>query len=507
VYKPGASSPPSSLSSFSFHHHRTGLTVASSTMPNVNTRSSNSTTPYIDRKTIANMSSTHSRISKWEEDAAEGNIHGFTCQPPTTDPQCQFGPTSAYRSGCVFPDNEAILEDIWDNDGSDDDEGVFEPLFSSSFVDRLTISSGGVEVGSHPSKISIEIVYTPPSSSVPCSSSSSGQLGRIMTPKEIEHWACAHNWAFLQSLSNSIAAHNLAADPQSPVVYHPMVSSTLYTPSPGSLKAASRGPSRFVSTGHRSIQPSLTTPLPSPSSAWDPQSARTRTQRLFRPNNMVLGRMGLPAAPLLPVHPEGNYLSHRYSSSNAREVQGLQDFENCALFLTKIPVKATLQEIFSVITTGAVFCLHLNPPNSIHTTMAAKLVFMTPEAAYVFLKEIQSPRGVILQGQRIQGRYNRNGYVRNDSNWQSRVLDIVGPTPIMTREYWTTHFSMFSEFELEACCSIPTNINGVTIMQFRFARIDGQAQTCLQCIRTDPSLAGTVQVRYGVDPCGNSAAP
>jgi hypothetical protein len=76
----------------------------------------------------------------------------------------------------------------------------------------------------------------------------------------------------------------------------------------------------------------------------------------------------------------------------------------------------------------------------------------------------------------------------------------------MTLEYWTSYFANFSEFELDAYRLIPTNVQGFTILEFRFARIDGQAQTCLQCIRTDPSLAGVIVARYGTDPCASSAA-
>jgi hypothetical protein len=163
-----------------------------------------------------------------------------------------------------------------------------------------------------------------------------------------------------------------------------------------------------------------------------------------------------------------------------------------------------LHEIFSVIKTGAVFCLHINPPTDIHRTKAAKLAFMTPEAAAAFLGQINSAYGVILRGQRIRGRYNRNGYIRNEYNWQSRVLLLEGPTPMMTLEYWTSRFAVFSEFELECYSLSPSSVNGRSKMEFRFARIDGQAQTCLQCIRLDPTLAGIMHVRYGPDPCGSS---
>lgn len=452
------------------------------------------------------MKGRHSRVSKLKEGVSEEDVPDFIRQPPTANHRPLLGPTSTPRTGSLHPSNQTISEEVRDNDGSDDDEGLFRSLLSYSSIDGLTASSGGVAVRSHPVKTSTEAVHAPPARRAASSSSSSGQLVHTMTPKEVEGWAQTHNWVFLQSLSVSMAAHNLAADPQTPAIHRPMIASTLRTPSPDSPMAASPGPPYFISTGHRSTQTSLTTPDPSPASGQNPQSALTPTPHPFRPNNMVLERIGLPLIPPPQGLTGSNYLGRRHTPLNAREVEGLLDFENCALFLTKIPVKVTLLELFSVITTGAVFCLHINPASGIHTTMAAKLAFMTPEAAAAFLRQIQSPRGVILHGQRVQGRYNRNGYVRNENIWQSRVLEVVGPTHMMTLEYWTSHFSKFSEFELEAYRLAPTNVGGVSFMQFRFARIDGQAQTCLQCIRTDPSLFGIVQARYGADPCGSSTA-
>jgi hypothetical protein len=219
---------------------------------------------------------------------------------------------------------------------------------------------------------------------------------------------------------------------------------------------------------------------------------------------MVLEKMGVSVAQLPQELAGSNYLGNRHSPANTRRNPEIPYWENCALFLTKIPVETTLHDLFGVIKTGAVYCLHINPPTGMHRTKAAKLAFMSPEAAAAFLAEIRGPKGVVLHGQHIQGQYNRNAYARNEKA-QSRVLKLIGPTPIMTFEFWTSHFAKFSEFELEDYrLTTEYPFSGMTEIVFRFARIDGQAQTCLQCIRTDPSLAGVVQVMYGNDPCGLS---
>ena len=416
------------------------------------------------------------------------------------------GPTSAPRAGGFHPSTQTIPEERLSDEATSSNEGMFQLGLSRSIVNLLTTLSGGVALGARPKKVSAECIQSSLASDASSSSSSVHQLERTMTPEEVEGWARNHNEMYLQCLNNSVSARNNATTPRTPASRHSMNTTSLHTSSSDSPPTASYGSSYFNLSGWHSHRSSHLSPTPVPASVPTPQSALSHVSHPFRPNNMVLERLGVPVTPSSRGLPGSNYLGRRHSPSGAREVEGLLDWENCALFLTKILVEVTLHEIFSVITTGAVFCLHINPPSGIHTTKAAKLAFMNPEGAAAFLDQIRSPEGVVLHGNRIQGRYNRNGYARNENIWQSRVLELIGPTPMMTLAYWTSHFAMFSEFELETYRLLPTNVDGVRIMEFRFARIDGQAQTCLQCIRTDPSLKGVVQVRYGNDPCGSSMA-
>ena len=394
-------------------------------------------------------------------------------------------------------------EDVVD-DESDCDEGFSQLVLFSPLGYRLTIFSGGVALSAHPNETLAECAPSSLASYTSFPSGSVDQVDRTMNPTEVEIWARDHNSIFLWSLNTSMLAHNNAAAPQTPSPRFSPTTSRLHTPP--STSTAPHGPSCLVFSGDRSQGNTLTPSTPSSDVVINPPSALWHAPHPFRPNNMVLERMGVPVTPTPQRNDGSSYLGRRHSPPSAREVQGLPDWENCALFLTKIPVEVTLREIFSVIKTGSVFCLHVSPPSGIHTTKAAKLAFMSPEAAAAFLQQTRSPQGIVLHGKRIQCRYNRNGYARNENIWQSRVLEIIGPTPTMTLEYWTSYFANFSEFELDAYRLIPTNVHSVTILEFRFARIDGQAQTCLQCIRTDPSLAGVVQARYGTDPCGSSAA-
>jgi hypothetical protein len=374
---------------------------------------------------------------------------------------------------------------------------------------RLTTFQGGVLLSSDLNESTAERSYNRShiTSGLRSSNDLSAHLDRTMDLEDFMRWARIHNPMFLQWLEASTTAHTQGAGPQTPVSYHPMNTTSLHTPLSGHDIAASPGPSHIAHL--RPNQSSSTLPLSPPPSLFDLNSALSATPHPFRPNDMVLHRlserMGFVTGPRIQGDSGSNYLGQRQSPSMARDLQNLRPNDNCALFLTKIPAEVTLYEMFAVIKTGAVFCLHINPPNGAHTTKAAKLAFMNPEAAKAFLAKIQSPQGVFLGGKRIQGCYNRNRYARNEKFWQSRVLELIGPNQLMTLEYWTSHFSKFSVFELEAFQLMPTNIEGLSIMEFRFARIDGQSQTCLQCIKKDHSLKGVVQVRYGADPCGSSA--
>jgi hypothetical protein len=273
-----------------------------------------------------------------------------------------------------------------------------------------------------------------------------------------------------------------------------------------SIMSSSSGISYMAYSEQHRNENSVAAQIPDSNSVPVPRYVLAPRQHSFQPNSMVLKRMSTCFTQPAQGGANGNYLGNRSLASSTREVPGLPDQRNCALFLTHIPVEATLHDIFSVIKTGAVFCLHINPPTGIHPTKAAKVAFMTPEAAAAFLAQIQSFHGVVIHGKKIQGRYNRNGYVRNERSWQSRVLYLEGPTYMMGLDYWMSHFATFSEFELECYAFSPCQNNGRTKLELRFARIDGQAQTCLQCIKSDPSLEGKVQVSYGTDPCGSSQA-
>jgi hypothetical protein len=74
---------------------------------------------------------------------------------------------------------------------------------------------------------------------------------------------------------------------------------------------------------------------------------------------------------------------------------------------------------------------------------------------------------------------------------------------MMNKKFWDEYFADYSVVDWDRinypACDEPDRAT----MEFRFARIDGQAQTCYQAVMADPTM-DEVEIYYREDPC---AAP
>ncbi|KAH8656236.1 hypothetical protein BGZ60DRAFT_385094 [Tricladium varicosporioides] len=199
----------------------------------------------------------------------------------------------------------------------------------------------------------------------------------------------------------------------------------------------------------------------------------------------------LDSSPAPPLRTHSNYRGER----NSRLIRCLPDHANCALFITNIPVEVSIAEIFDIIDTGAVSSLHIQPATEVHSTNAAFLVFMTPKAAQTFKQ-----RGAWIRGRELNIMYNREGVTASYAS-QSRVLMVDVPAYLINISYWLSFFSSFCAFSIDRILLQPSNVSGSGIMEFRFARIEGQSRMCLKGIRESPTLQHIVNVSYGRDPC------
>jgi hypothetical protein len=216
----------------------------------------------------------------------------------------------------------------------------------------------------------------------------------------------------------------------------------------------------------------------------------------FRRSRQALERSGA-ALSGYTEDSSGNLTSSRTGKA------GVPDEENCALWLTNIQPSATIADILSVVRTGAVYALHINPAFGTHTTAAAKLVFMKPSAAARFYQQVNSREGVAIHGGRIRAVYNKFGFREYTHQERSRVIWVQGPAQFMTFEFWDKYFKTCVAFDLESWDERSVRSNE-KVLTFAFARLDGQAEAVYHAIKKEQAYQGVFDVRYGRDPCDPS---
>ena len=185
--------------------------------------------------------------------------------------------------------------------------------------------------------------------------------------------------------------------------------------------------------------------------------------------------------------------------SYLRQVQGLPDYLNTSLWLRGLPPGVQPCQIFDIIHCGSVWSLDLKPVTEEHNTVAATLTFLTPYAAALFLSHCRF-HGLQLDGHWISASYNKFG-IPEITTLETRVLVVQGPPHLMTPGQWESQFKKACRFQIDRWSYLPCPVPGKIRMEFRFVRVDGQAQSCRQMIERELDYLG-VTVWYGFDPCG-----
>jgi hypothetical protein len=216
--------------------------------------------------------------------------------------------------------------------------------------------------------------------------------------------------------------------------------------------------------------------------------------------------------------------------------------------MLKIPVGVAYHEIFTAVTTGAVFAVHINEADEDHDRQAAKIVFSKCCAAVIYLPphsllskltlfslvtrkgaqdlKRQADMGLfVLGGEPIEVRYNRNGYEEQEQQNFSRVLYLEGPKYLMSLDRWIKYFDRYCVCVVEysgilVCTLLTPHVCSMSVfgvqqltsylqweddekmkMEFRFVRVDGQSQTCIQALKASPAYQTVIKASYGLDPC------
>ncbi|KAF5875708.1 uncharacterized protein Bfra_011471 [Botrytis fragariae] len=196
--------------------------------------------------------------------------------------------------------------------------------------------------------------------------------------------------------------------------------------------------------------------------------------------------------------------NYKATGQGTKAVRDLADNLNCSVFVSHLPEDVKHKEIFAVINTGSVVSVHINEPIPGRPFSAAKITFKYPEGAARFMVLINSTMGIQIRGHHLAAVYNDYGMVRHAQEHQSRVIHIHGPYKLMTESFWRKYFGKVTRYQLDHVAYLPFDPNNKVTrsMEFRFARIEAQAQSILIAIIHDPQFEGKVFCKYEPDPCG-----
>ncbi|THV52213.1 hypothetical protein BGAL_0085g00020 [Botrytis galanthina] len=233
----------------------------------------------------------------------------------------------------------------------------------------------------------------------------------------------------------------------------------------------------------------------------------------LRPTDQVLREQRL-LAPLPSNTPDATqYPGDNDDLESARKFGSEADLPNelnCAVWIKGIAKDLAreflYQELFNVISNGPIVAAYIRLGGDKHPRHAAKVVFKHPQHA-ARLVQRASFQGIYINGHRIRVERNRNGHREFPLRFhnQSRVVLVeVFNNLSMDLPFWKTFISNLRVImnDIESCRHLAYSTPQHMVMEFRFARIFGQASVLLAEIRSTASFEGTVTARYVPDvPC------
>jgi hypothetical protein len=228
-------------------------------------------------------------------------------------------------------------------------------------------------------------------------------------------------------------------------------------------------------------------------------TTRTRSRSPFRKSLMWQSKQGLISS----RRPGTNYQGDIWSKSGLATEQGLDDHLNCTLWLEDLPKDVTYQAMFDWLEEmkiGRIWALDIKPPQGNFETSAARLTFFKQSSAQRIYDAAQERSSLYMNGHRVKVLFNRSGNRARDG-YETRIIQIQGPAEMMSWKFWDSFFRDGIVYDLDRWLFLPCKMEGRAEMEIRFARVDGQAQTCIQKIYKDVSMDDIVSARYGRDPC------
>lgn len=198
---------------------------------------------------------------------------------------------------------------------------------------------------------------------------------------------------------------------------------------------------------------------------------------------------------------KGNWRDPRNKSAN------VPIEKSTSLFLTNLHPEVTYDMLFGSIVragpTGKVYICHIIQPEGDHSTAAARIVYFTREAAEKLMR-LCNEGEVSVGGFLADAEWNRIKAVEqlNKSTQGSRVLLITGNSLFVNERSLRGFFGdMGITFQVEDVLNVSYTgypPNQTKTMEWRFARLQGQAINIMAALRRDHP---EVKVSYGADPC------
>ncbi|KAF7903962.1 hypothetical protein EAF00_001296 [Botryotinia globosa] len=228
-----------------------------------------------------------------------------------------------------------------------------------------------------------------------------------------------------------------------------------------------------------------------------------QTGQLFREQGLLTR---LPTNTPAAVQYSGNNEDREFASGFGGEAN-LPNGLNCAVWIKGIAKDLApqflYQELFNAVTIGPIVAAYIRLGGD-QRPRHAKVVFKHPEHA-ARLVQRASYQGIHINGHRIHVEFNRNG--RSELplrfHYRSRVILIeVFNNLSMDLPFWKMFISNLCVLDIERCRHLAYSTPQHMAMEFRFARIFGQASVLLAGIRNTASFEGMVTARYVPDvPC------
>jgi len=206
----------------------------------------------------------------------------------------------------------------------------------------------------------------------------------------------------------------------------------------------------------------------------------------FRPSHSVLEKLGM--MPGLRAIRENDLSAGGYSSSNnylgditisSNRSAEIPENENCSLWIIGLPALVTHKTLLGAIRgVGKIFAAVISPPNGIHYTSAAKIVFFERSQAETLRELILQGRFYVMGHQVTDVRWNNIKSARFPRSEQSRAIRITGA---------------------ENLGIVPCEIPGRVSHEWRFGSLRCQAASAKTAIERE--LSDSYDVEWVRDPC------